>query len=73
MHVVKSQKMRKTDTTKPAYQQPNMKQLVGTALTLSNTMMGAALLSLPFTFSRLGFVLAILTAIFAFAFSYTGF
>ncbi|KAH0570917.1 Solute carrier family protein [Spironucleus salmonicida] len=53
--------------------QINKVQLLGTILTLSNTMMGAALLSLPYTFSRVGWPLAIAIAVFAFVFSIFGF
>lgn len=45
----------------------------GTALTLSNTMVGAALLSLPFTIVRLGWVVALFIMAFAFTYSLFGF
>lgn len=45
----------------------------GTALTLSNTMVGAALLSLPFTIVRLGWVTALVIMAFAFTYSLFGF
>lgn len=45
----------------------------GTALTLSNTMVGAALLSFPFTVVRIGWVTALLVMVFAFTYSLFGF
>ena len=48
-------------------------QLIGAVMTTSNTMVGSALLTLPFVFSRLGFMLTLPVALIAFTFSYYGF
>lgn len=49
------------------------KQVIATALTIANTMMGVAVLSLPFTFSRLGWIMSIVFVALAGAYSIMGY
>lgn len=62
-----------TGSAKVKKEQSDFLATSGTALTLSNTMVGAALLSLPFTIVRIGWVTALFVMTFAFTYSLFGF
>lgn len=49
------------------------KQVIATTFTIANTMMGVAVLSLPFTFSRLGWILSIVLVALAGMYSVMGY